>query len=405
MEQEIDLREYIAVLFKRKVWIVSLAVLAAVGAAVVSLLIPPTYRATALVVVTKPQYKMQFDPNFEPLPGNVQPPYKAYPLLAESDEVVAALIDDLGDTLPAEDQTVSALGSKLTSQNGGDPSVIRLSVEDSDPRRAAQIANAWANRFVQVANELYAQDTDELAFFLEQQNQAQAQLAQAEQALIDFQARNPATLLETQLLHMHATLTADLQAVHSMETIIQDARSLRDRLQMQAISDNASPSDELTLLLIEVKALGHGGAAIQVEFSTLQDLQDKTVGDQIAFLDALILVLESRLAQLEEQARSWEPEILALQEASQKALTEQDQLTTAHELARETFVSLSRKVTEARIAAQDTMGDVRTASLATPPLKPISPRKAFNVAIAGALGLLVGIVAVLGVEYWQQGKQ
>ena len=77
MEEEIDLREYVEVLIRYWKWIVRAALAAAVVALVVSLLLPPTYEATALVAVTKPRYAMQFDPRFEIL-NDVQPNYEAY---------------------------------------------------------------------------------------------------------------------------------------------------------------------------------------------------------------------------------------------------------------------------------------------------------------------------------------
>jgi uncharacterized protein involved in exopolysaccharide biosynthesis len=119
----------------------------------------------------------------------------------------------------------------------------------------------------------------------------------------------------------------------------------------------------------------------------------------------LILVLEGRLAQLEEQAQALEPEILALQKAFQEVESEENRLETSQALARDTYVSLSRKAIEASIAAQDTTGDVRLASRATPSFRPVSPRKTLNTLAAGALGLLVGIVAALALEYWRKGQQ
>jgi uncharacterized protein involved in exopolysaccharide biosynthesis len=405
MDQEIDLRQYIAVLLKYKFWIAGLAVLAAVVAAVVSLMLAPTYEATALVAVTEPQYELQFDARIRSPSDDVQPPYKAYPLLATSDEVVSALIADLGDTLEGKERTIEGLRAMLEAESNGDPSIIRLSVRNGDPGRAALIANQWAERFVQAANELYAQSSGELDFFTEQQTEAESTLAEAEEAMIDFQARNRAAILETQLNDAQEALRTTLKSAHSLETTVQDARALRDRLHAQEINAPALTSDELTALLIELSALNRGDSRLQLQLSTTQDLGEKTVGDQIAFLDSLIVVLEGRLVQLEEQAQALEPEILALQEASQEARTEQDRLSRAHSLARDTFLSLSRKATEARIAAQDKTGEVRLASRATPSDRPVSPRKTLNTLAAGVLGLMVGIVAALAIEYWRSGQQ
>ena len=65
-------------------------------------------------------------------------------------------------------------------------------------------------------------------------------------------------------------------------------------------------------------------------------------------------------------------------------------------------MSLSRKAAEARIAAQDETGEVRLASRAAAPTRPTSPRKTLNTLVGGALGLLVGILAALGIEYWRR---
>ena len=135
-----------------------------------------------------------------------------------------------------------------------------------------------------------------------------------------------------------------------------------------------------------------------------QDLGSKTVGDQVAFLDSLIRVLGGKLSILEREAQALEPDILGLQERLQEVETEEERLVTVKELARDTFVSLSRKVTEASIAAQQTVGDVRLASRATPPIDPASPRKLLNVAVAGALGLIIGVVSAFAIEYWQRGQ-
>jgi uncharacterized protein involved in exopolysaccharide biosynthesis len=325
--------------------------------------------------------------------------------LATSDEVLSALIADLDPEVTAEEQTVEGLRRKVEAQSGSDQSIIRLVVKDGNPEQASAIANQWAERFVQTANDFYAQSSSELDFFEEQQAEAQAALDQAEQALIDLQARNQAAILSTQLAQAHTVLTDTLELAYSLEATIEDARALRGHLLAQGGTAAASPNDELTALLIEISALGDSSSKIQVQLPAEQDLGDKTVGDQVNALNSLIVAIEGRLAQAEAQAQALEPEILALQQARQEAQTELDRLSRAQMLAYEAFESLARKATEARVAAQDTIGDVRLASRATPPSDPVSPRKALNTAVAGALGLLIGIAAALATEYWRKGWQ
>ena len=404
MDQDIDLREYIAVLLKYKFRIAGLAIGAALVALVVSLLLPPTYQATTLVAITKPKYEMQFDSRFALVGGNVQPPYKAYPLLAMSDELLSTLIAELGSGLTAKEQSADVLREMLEAKNGADPSMVELSVKNGDPQRAATIANRWAEHFVEAANDLYAPSNDERAFYEEQQAEAEADLALAEQELIDFQASNQASILTAQLNDKRAAMEKYLAVARSVTLVVQNAQSLRDRLRAEDVRSAASASDELTSLLLQIDALNSIELPIQLQVAVQQDLGDKTVGDQVAFLDSLIQVLGTKQAVLEREAQALEPGILALQEQLADVQTKEERLTTVKDMARDTYVALSRKVTEARIAAQDTTGDVRLASLATPPDEEVSPRKLLNVAVAGALGLIIGVLAALAIEYWKRGQ-
>jgi len=54
--------------------------------------------------------------------------------------------------------------------------------------------------------------------------------------------------------------------------------------------------------------------------------------------------------------------------------------------------------------AKDESGEVRLASHAAVPTEPVSPRKKLNTAVAGALGLFVGVFGAFAVEYWRQEK-
>ncbi|MCX7856097.1 MAG: hypothetical protein N2556_09060, partial [Anaerolineae bacterium] len=93
-----------------------------------------------------------------------------------------------------------------------------------------------------------------------------------------------------------------------------------------------------------------------------------------------------------------------LQQELQELRTERDQLTRARDVARETYMTLARKVEEARIAAEDaSTGEVRLASQALPPEKPVSPRKLLNTAVAGVLGLMLAVFGAFMTEWWRGG--
>jgi succinoglycan biosynthesis transport protein ExoP len=400
MEEEIDLRAYIAVLLKHKYRIGGLAVVAALVAFGVSSVLSPTYEATALVAITQPRYAMRFDPKFATM-DNIEPPYKAYPDLAVGDEVLSRLIDDLGSDLEAEERSVRAVRGMVKAETGGDPSIVRLIVRNGNPERAARVANRWATLFVAQVNELYGQSEEELVFFEERLAGAQETLAAAEQDLIDFQAHNEAAILEQQLSSKQDSLRGYLDIAYAVRLVVQDAGSLQDRLRAQDASAQLSSGEELAALLLEVNVRKAEESATQLQISTQRGQADKTVGEQIALLDALVRALQDKLVALEQEAKSLEPDILRLQESLARAHAQEEHLTLARDVAQETVLTLSRKVAEARIAAQDTTGEVRLASYAVSPDQPVSPRRVLNTAIAGVLGLFVGVFAAFAIEYWR----
>lgn len=403
MEEEIDLRAYIAVLWKGKYWIAGLALVAALAALAVSLALPPAYEATALVAVTKPRYTLEFDPKLST--GDVQPSYKAYPDLAMGDQIIAALIDDLGSGLDDDERSVRVVRAMLEAQNGSDASIIRLTVQNGSPERTAAIANRWAALFVAQANQLYGQSEQDRAFFETQLAGAEQTLAQAEQALVDFQSRNEVAILQAQLDNKQAELYESLGLARALGLSAQDAQALLARLQAQAAQTQATLNDELAVLLLEVTVRGDSSLPVELQISGQNRLGEHTIGDLSARLEALIGMLEAKSIQARQNTIAVQPELLSLQEALTQAQVEEARLDLAKKVASETVLTLSRKVAEAQIAAGDETGTVRLASQAAVPDRPVAPRKMANTAVAGALGLMVGVLGAFGVEYWRGGEK
>jgi uncharacterized protein involved in exopolysaccharide biosynthesis len=428
MEDEIDLRAYVTVLLEYKRWIAGLAAVSASVALVVSLFLPPVYQATALVAIIEPRYAMEFDPRVQTV-SDIQPAYNAYPALALGDGLVSEVVSDLGADLHAEERSVYELRKMLDAVNGNDPSIIELTVRDEDPERTSRIANRWAELFVKSTNQLYGESDQDQAFFEAQLQDAETALAQAEQDLIEYQSHNDSAFLETQLNNQRASFNEYLGVLRSLQLIVEDARSLQDRLRTQDPSAQVFLSDELAALLLEMDAfrslsrqtsflstdtqgevsswqnMGSGTLPLQIQITDQASLGDRQVAEQIAFLSSLVDVLEARQVTLEADAEALRPGMLALQGQLQQVQTEGERLFRSRNIAQETYMTLSRKVAETRISAQDETGNVRLVSRAAVPSTSVSPRKALNTVVGGVLGLFVGILGAFAVAYWQQGKE
>jgi uncharacterized protein involved in exopolysaccharide biosynthesis len=150
---------------------------------------------------------------------------------------------------------------------------------------------------------------------------------------------------------------------------------------------------------------GANESPINVQIAGGQSISDRTVKELIVVLDDLVTTLRTKKEAIEEATDALSPEILALQGQCEEARAEERRLQRELELAEEVYQTLSRKAEEARIAAQSEMGDLRLASRAAVPEKPVLPKKRLNVAVAGALGLMIGVFGAFALEYFQSPRE
>ena len=405
MEDEIDLRKYVDVLIRQWKWIVGLAIVSGLAAFIVSSLIAPTYEATALVVVTRSRYQLQFDPRIETV-AQPQQAYRAYPELALSDDLVLQVMERLGGELNTDERDLESFRMRLSARAGADPTLVRLAATGTDPNQAQAIVNAWAALYVAYANELYQQQSNSVTFFEAQVAEASQELEKAEQALIDFQARNPINVVEAQLESKQMALSDYLAADRTISLIIQDARSLQQQLAQQDDNAPVTLADELAALYLQVDALNaQASVPIQLQIGGSGSLASRTVSEQVALLDALINALQDKAIEIRREIDALEPEILELQKAQQAAQVELDGLTRIRDVADDTYSTLARKLDEVNVAAQDESGEVRLASQAAVPSEPVWPRKGLNTLFGSVLGLLVGIAAAFVIDARQSAAE
>ena len=431
VENEIDLRVYINVLIRFWRLIAGLTVGAAVVAFAVTLFLPPSYQATAVIVVTRPLYQLQFSPQIQNLENaNTQQLLtgKAALDLATSDSLLQQVIDAVGNDLSPKERTLTAIREMVKARIGNDPSIVNLTANNSDPQRTTKIANTWASLYVRQINSLYGQSGEQLEFFETQLEQAQRDLDKADQALVDFQKRNDATVLQAQLAAKQDAFANYLGLNESLKLLLQNVRSLQDQLLRQPAGDPSALGEDLSALLLQVSALNNAQSnipmpsnlsvpsdfsipsnisvpsniPIQLQLPSAGSLSNKTVGQQAAYMADLAKTIEAKQAEVKLQAELLPTEIKVLQGRIQEARTEEARLTRQRDLAQSVYTTLAQKVGETRIAAQDMSGRVRLASAAAVPDRPVSAKRLTTTAFAAVSGLLVGVMAAFAIEYFKQ---
>jgi uncharacterized protein involved in exopolysaccharide biosynthesis len=202
MEEEFDLREYIGVLIKHWKLIALATFLAAFSAGVVSLLIPPTYEATAGVVVVKSKMDITFDPKMKTLTEedlavagasaavNLETRRETFAGLVENGAIAAQVIEELGDELEEEERESARLLEMVEGEVKAKSDLIQITVAANDPLKAADIANAWAKAYERHVNAIYSGVPESYSSVQSELTEARDEYQQAEEALTAFIADN-----------------------------------------------------------------------------------------------------------------------------------------------------------------------------------------------------------------------
>ena len=385
MEDEIDLRQYIRVLIRHWVLIVSITVAAVIVAVLVSFTSAAVYEAKATVIITATRTEIVFEPKYRTYSLEEDTELKeSLVALVKSSIVTSLTLDLLGDELSPEGQSIPSTLGKVAVNISGD--LIEISVKSTDPEEAADIANAWAESYVDYINALYAdiaQSPEELA-------------VQASAALADYDERQ----WEWESFVGNNTIGELTQQITDKELLL-TVKSLRDQIEAGSSSSASAAANSLALVLLQTGAYATLPDQLQVSLDTLPGL-DASTKDRLYDIDALISTLETRSGgrpgQTVEELRQ---DILILQRELEQQRAIENELSNSRDIAWQQYITLANKVAEVEVSylAQDVV--VMVAVRAIVPETPVPAHKTTNIAIALVLGLIVGIFGAFGVEYFK----
>ncbi len=425
MEEEIDLRQYINVLIRRWYWIIGAVLAAAAVAFVVSSFLSPTYEAASLVVVTQPRYLFQFDQRVKNVPFDPAQLTRGYQAIATNDDLLLSIAKAANPPLPLDQGSIDELKKIFIVDTSSDTTVIRLVVRFRDSQQAASLANLWAEQLAAYLNQVYG-TTNDAPIFEKQTAEAKTALDRADVALADFRRKYGMGFSEGSL----SSSTSSVNSVNSGSSgssgslvslgSLGIARQLRAKTEL--LTQYQTQADRTTRLLQEARTVttrADSTTSPAIVAGLLADmlnlgLMDKGSSlpaqislsglDAQASLSALTVALEAKQNSTTEAITRLQAEVEALQSELADRQRELDQLVRDRQVAQDTYLTLSNKFQEASIQAQDRTGDVvQVGSRAAVPQEPASPRKLLNTAVAGALGLMIGVFIAFFAEYWRQG--
>lgn len=263
-EDEIDLRQYVLVLVAwwREIALIAIgaAVVAAVAILLLRLVTPPTYASSATVAIARTQSSITFDERFTTLSqdqlqalSSVDAAARRGALLGlvSNGAVAQAVIAQLSNILTdeneqspaywlAEGQVEAELVGSTGSQANSD--LIRITISADSPAKAAALANAWAQNYVEQVNRIYGQIPSELvASVTSELGKAQAEYDSAQTELEAFVAQNEVDKLN-RLIVEKQDIIASLQAGKqtAITTIVDEELQARRQIISAYIAAQAS---------------------------------------------------------------------------------------------------------------------------------------------------------------------
>jgi tyrosine-protein kinase Etk/Wzc len=226
-EDEISLLDLAIVLAKHKKLVFGLPFLAAVIAAGITLLMPNIYTARAVILPPQQQQstaaamlgQLGALAGMAPSALGIKNPNDLYVGMLKSRTIADALIERFGLKELYEKETLDDTRKALarnTKVTAGRDGLIVVEVDDKDPGRAADMANAYVEELEKLTGKLAVTEAAQRRLFFERQlAQAREELANAEQAFRRTQEKTGLVQLDQQgraMIEAVANLRAQIVA-------------------------------------------------------------------------------------------------------------------------------------------------------------------------------------------------
>jgi uncharacterized protein involved in exopolysaccharide biosynthesis len=229
-DDEISLLDLLIVLAERKRIILLVTAVFAIVAIIISLLLPPRYIAT--VTLLPPQQGSSMGAALASQLGSMggmaalaggsllKNPNDMFVAMFKSRTVEDAMVQHFGLMqeyhAKLSSDACKAFEGAATVDGSGKDGLIRISVQDRDPRRAADLANGYVDQFrIQSQHMAITEASQRRLFFEQQLEQAKDNLANAEEAMKQTEQKTGVIQLDSQaraLIESAASLRAEVAA-------------------------------------------------------------------------------------------------------------------------------------------------------------------------------------------------
>ncbi|GAB4398643.1 MAG: hypothetical protein OHK0031_18200 [Anaerolineales bacterium] len=404
-DDEIDLRALFTTLWRARRTILAAALAFGLLALLLSLLLPRKYEASAYVFIGPPviQFsKATTDSGLTLTP--TLPDIKAVVQLAQAPGLLESVLKDpaVAAALGADEMLVSDLADSAKATDIGKDQ-LSLQVTDSDPQRAALIANTWAQKLIEAVNATYGMDT--VAQILNTQAPlARQEYEAAQTALETALAKSQVNAISSQLDSKKAELDSVIANQVRAGRVLDDLTFFESGLKNQPGEAALTLGDGLALTTLRQRALTVASESFTVQIDAAS-FAGFTVARALLAAKEMRSGLETQLKNLQADQARLEQEIPQLQQQLANANAQMESFYTQ----RDTALGIYNNLLGRQKLISATLAEVsKVASLSVPAAVPddnVFPKIGLNTVIGVALGGILAVFWVLVAAWWKNDQE
>ncbi len=447
MEEEISLVDLIKVLRKRRTYIITIFLLAVIGAYLFSRMSPKVYSAKAVILLPSEKGSsisaqlLQSLPitGIVGLPSGVGANYVAILKSRSAAEYVVKRLN-LQNAYEAKSlqQAISIL-QKSVKISDTKENTIEISAEAKDPKLAADISNTYISALKDITSRFMLSSAQRERLFLEKRlKETERALSEAESRLKAFQDKYRLVSISDEtkaLIENMANLQSqkestqiELDAVNSQISSLQSILSAqaellgKDLLTITTISSDPKIQSwreklieneaNLAILLQDYGELHPKVVELKQQIAEIKRVMkeeierlSKALGTlstpELFDLSVKRISLEAKLQGLTGLIERYDEKLSKLPELSLKL----SRLMRDVKLQEAIYTTLSTQYEQAKISEARESVEIQVLDYAIPPEKHSKPNTMLNMLIAGVASLFLGIFLAFFLEFWKNLKE
>jgi Uncharacterized protein involved in exopolysaccharide biosynthesis len=388
-EYEISLADYIRILWKEK-WVVLATFLVAIVAALAISYAQPKQYQTSMTLFLRPP--LVLDPSGRVTYASV--PTDTYKQLALANDLLQSALNQAYKGNPPFTSAHLRAQIKIDLQSTSSGTTLKATFTWPDRDKVFELANAWANAFVV----FYTDFAGDARANLEQAlAKAEEDLAKKQADLNNFLRENPGQMLQEETETLAQIYRATLISLNEIKTKLEAAKenlsSLQKALEKEPLYytltafPGQSPMPLWGTEPTTVQVLNETYTNLRYQLA-LKEGEVASLTVQIDQLQKSLAEVRQNLAQREEELLEWQFKKNQLEQAVSVASSTCQQLMSALQM----------------LAVVETK-PVIVVEAPIKPEEPVGPSKKLNVAVAGVLGLFLGVLLAFVVHYFQESSK